>query len=883
VASQPVEVFFSYSHKDEKLLGKLRDHLSNLKRLGVIADWYDRKIGAGREWENAIDEHLDSAGVILLLISSSFMASDYCNDVEVRRAMERHEAGEARVVPVLLRPCDWDGAPFSKLNALPTGAKPVTDWADRDKAFTDVAKGIRAAVEELRSGRGTPPESPDEAAKPSRPVLIPRPPFIGFVARRDAQGRDIVGRLKEELAPGRNQPVTLSGPGGIGKTTLAAEAARSLQETYEGRVVWSSADGRTDFALLSLLDDISTQLGRADLRTLAPAFKEEQVRSLIAEAPTLVVLDNYETIAAEEKKRIEAWFKSARCSTLFTSRPRVAGTVFVPVSAMSREEAEEFLERLAAQTQDAQIFTPDVRRRVYETAEANPFVMQWVVGQIDDAQEPDVVLKELAQGQGDAAERIFERSFNLLDGDGRDALLALSLFAPSATRNALSAAAGFDDEARVREAVKNLNRLWLIKLMDEHRHLAVEGLTRSMAAARLSKDPRAGEFRRRFVAYFLRFAREYVEPTPENYDALEVEKDNLLSAAESAFASKDWVSVMGMAYALTKPPDRVLYVRGYWGEAVRLGEQALQAARSSQDEARIAGLSHNLAAMYQNRGELDEARRLYGESLEIEKRLGNQSGVASTLHELGRLAQGQGELEEARRLYDESLEIEKRLGNQSGVASTTSQIGTVLFAQGEIEESKVKHQESLAIRRKLGEQQGIAIDLHQLAMLAQEQGELEEARRLYGESFEINKRLGDQGGVAITLHNLGRLAQGQGELEEARRLYGESFEITKRLGNQSVAAATLHELGRLAQTQGELEEARCFYDESLEIRKRLGDQGGIAATLHNLGMIAENKGDKAGAARLFREALSIFERLGSPDAELARRSLARVEGESSGR
>jgi tetratricopeptide (TPR) repeat protein len=783
VPPQPVEVFFSYSHKDEKLLGKLRDHLSNLKRLGVIADWYDRKIGAGKEWENAIDEHLDSASVILLLISSNFMASDYCNDIEVRRAMERHEAGEARVIPVLLRPCDWDGAPFSKLNALPTGARAVTDWADRDKAFTDVAKGIRAAVEELRSSRGAPPESPDEAAKPSRPVLIPLPPVIGFVSRRDAQGRDIVGRLKEDLAPGRNQSVTLSGPGGIGKTTLAAEAARSSQETYKGRVVWSSADGRTDFTLLSLLDDISTQLGRADLRTLAPAIKEEQVRSLVAEAPTLVVLDNYETITDEEKKRIETWFKSARCSALFTSRPRVPGTVFVPVSAMSREEAEEFLERLAGQTQDAQIFTAEVRRRVYETAEANPFVMQWVVGQIDDAQEPDTVFEELAEGEGDAAERVFNRSFNLpqLGDDGRDALLALSLFAPSATREALSAAAGFDDEARVREAVRNLNRLWLIKLVDEHRRFAVEGLTRRLAAASLSKDPRAEEFRRRFVAYFLRFAEERKEPTPENYDALEVERDNLLSAAETAFASEDWGSVMGMAYVLAGFGVGMLCVRGYWGEAVRLGEQALQAARSSQDEVRIAGLSHNLAVMYQTRGEPAEARRLYDESLEINKRIGDQSVVASTLHQLGWLAQDQGELEEARRLYGESLEINKRIGNQSGVAIT----------------------------------------LHELGRLAQAQGELEEARRLYGESLEINKRIGNQSGVAITLHALATLADRERDLGEARRLLNESLEITNRLGDKSNLALIFLNLGLLEEKEGNKAEAARLFREALSIFERL--------------------------------------------------------------
>jgi tetratricopeptide (TPR) repeat protein len=554
----------------------------------------------------------------------------------------------------------------------------------------------------------TPPQAPAQPAEHQGTVPrkhaspIPRPPLVGFVRRYDSDGRDIVERLKNELAPERKQLVTLSGAGGLGKTTIAAEAARRLYEVFDGQVVWSSADGRADFTLLSLLDDIAAQLGRVDLRTLAPAEKGEQVRALVADA--LVVLDNYETVSEAEQKHIEAWFARTQCSALFTSRPRVEGTVFVPVSAMSREEAAEFLEKLIGQTQDPQMFTPGVRERVYETAEANPFVMQWVVGQIDLAQEPGAVLEELKHGGGGAARRVFDRSFELplLGDDGRDALLALSLFAPSAKVDALAAVAGFDEAGRASEAVKNLRRLWLVRGVDGNRRLAVEGLTRTLADARLSRDARADEFRRRFVAYFLRYAVEREERTPENYDALEEEKYNLLGAAEAAFTSDDWDSVTQMAYALAPPFSGMLSARGYWGKAVKLGEQALQAARSFQDEATIAGLSHNLAVMYQNRGELAEARRLYGESLEIEKRLGNQGGVAISLHQLGRLAEDEGDKAEARRLYGESLEINRRLGTQDGVAGTLHQLGWLAEDEGDRAEAARLLREALSIFERIG-------------------------------------------------------------------------------------------------------------------------------------------------------------------------------------
>src|SRR3989454_1726544 len=150
-SSTPVEVFYSYAHKDEAFRNKLETHLSLLRRQGLITAWHDRHILPGTDWAQAIDEHLERASVILLLISSDFLASDYCYGIELQRALERHQVNEARVIPILLRPVDWNKAPFAYLQALPTGAKPITTWRNRDAAFTDVAAGIRRVIEELPS------------------------------------------------------------------------------------------------------------------------------------------------------------------------------------------------------------------------------------------------------------------------------------------------------------------------------------------------------------------------------------------------------------------------------------------------------------------------------------------------------------------------------------------------------------------------------------------------------------------------------------------------------------------------------------------------------------------------------------------------------------
>lgn len=149
---EPVEIFISYTREDEELKKELRKHLSTMIRNGEILVWDDRMIAAGREWEGQIDEHLEKSDLILLLVSAGFIASDYCWDVEVKRAMERHEAGTARVIPIILRETDLKNVPFAKLQSLPKDRKPVTDptsWTSHDAAWVNVVEELRKTISDF--------------------------------------------------------------------------------------------------------------------------------------------------------------------------------------------------------------------------------------------------------------------------------------------------------------------------------------------------------------------------------------------------------------------------------------------------------------------------------------------------------------------------------------------------------------------------------------------------------------------------------------------------------------------------------------------------------------------------------------------------------------
>ncbi len=144
-----LKLFVSYSHADERYKVDLLKHLEPLRRQGYIETWHDGKITAGKELDKAIKSELNSADIILLLISIDYINSYYCVEVEMRAAIARHNAGGSRVIPVIVRNCMWKGMDFSNHKALPTDGKAVVSWANSDEALVSVAEGVELAAKEL--------------------------------------------------------------------------------------------------------------------------------------------------------------------------------------------------------------------------------------------------------------------------------------------------------------------------------------------------------------------------------------------------------------------------------------------------------------------------------------------------------------------------------------------------------------------------------------------------------------------------------------------------------------------------------------------------------------------------------------------------------------
>lgn len=276
---EPVDLFYSYAHEDEKLRDELDGHLALLRRKGVIRPWHDRGIVPGQKWDKTIDAQLTSADLILLLVSMDFMNSDYIWGKELATAIARAESDDASVVPVLLRAVDIEGAPFAKLQGLPTDLRPVTSWPNRDEAWTDVAKGIRRTVEAIQQRWANAPPAP---TPPSR-----GPGLSGFgMATATATAPEVAVGSAGAIRPARN--------------TRADEASEAKNEALVGRMIDGFANELTTAARARGVADISSS--EAAHIALKLVDMPEQKRLLwVDDKPT----GNRHEVAALAKLQIE--------------------------------------------------------------------------------------------------------------------------------------------------------------------------------------------------------------------------------------------------------------------------------------------------------------------------------------------------------------------------------------------------------------------------------------------------------------------------------------------------------------------------------------------------------------------------------------------------
>jgi tetratricopeptide (TPR) repeat protein len=325
MADVKVKIFFSYSHEDETLREELAKHLQPLERQGKIETWHDRKIEPGTNWRQELDAQLNTADIILLLVSSSFVSSEFCYCTELQQARKRHDAGEAQIIPIFLRPFDIEAledTPLQTLQGLPEASKPITTWTDRDEAYTSVARSIRVLVNKVKQEK----EVKQASQVNESPFSLMRTQVLDahYVEREAA--KKLLDRFEKALQQPFEPPLlfNICGIGGVGKTTLL----KRLQEAQTNKVDFlevcfaKTPEIETPLKLMRKLHQQAREFLGVDTRLDPFAQKEQQFSQTLFELSKCSV--EGEESNSEEKKKITSWFERLIWlgSTNFTTTSR---------------------------------------------------------------------------------------------------------------------------------------------------------------------------------------------------------------------------------------------------------------------------------------------------------------------------------------------------------------------------------------------------------------------------------------------------------------------------------------------------------------------------------------------------------------------------------
>jgi tetratricopeptide (TPR) repeat protein len=762
----PASIFLSYVHQDEQLLHELETHLSLLKRQGLISTWYNRQIAPGTNWTREIEQQLEQAAIILLLVSADFLASDHCYYTEMERALERHQAGQAQVLPILLRPADLKDAPFAHLQPLPTDAKPITLWPNRDRAFVDVVAGIRRAIQ---TQQHTTQFTPANTFPTIWNVPYPRNPY--FTGRED-----ILSRLSTALQTG--QPVTIgqthaiSGLGGIGKTQIAIEYAYRHRHDYQA-VLWLRAETRDEL--------ISGCVALADLLQLPERQEKEQIKVLQAVKHWLTthhhwlfILDNADDLSLVH----EILPPTCLGHILLTTRASSTGSLAnrIEVETLDLEEGTRFLLH-RARLLDSDASAPTDAQQIAQAQElvqemdGLPLALDQAGAYIEEIKcsishylslyrtHRARLLQERGDLVTDHPEPVattWSLSFRKIAKQSKaaaDLLQACAFLQPDAIPEEILREAGRHLGRHIQKLVTNLPafdqalRLLLsyslIRRNANEEQLSIHRLVQAVLIDGMNKQTQH-EWAARIVS-----AVYAVLPSDGGDHRQWKRYERCLVQARGCVALIDqWQVHTTVAFWLLYQTGRYLYERARYTEAEPLYQRAIEIGEQTwgSECSDVAYPLNSLAILYQQQGKYGQAEPLYQQALRIwEQTLGpKHSMVAAPLNNLANLYKEQGKYDEAEPLYLRALHIwEQALGpKHSMVAAPLDNLADLYYLQEEYKETEKLYQRALQIRQlTLGsEHPDVAYSLHGLANLYYMQGKYEQAEPLYEQALQIRER-----------------------------------------------------------------------------------------------------------------------------------------------
>lgn len=729
--------------------------------------------------------------------------------------------------------------------------------------------------------------------------------------------------------------LTITGPGGVGKTRLAVELQRSLFLDVAG-AAW--------FVPLADVRDASglAPAVAAALRLELPASREplEVVALALGKAPSLLVLDNLEQIAAAAASFVAALLERLPALTcVATSRQRLGleSERELALAPLPVPEAEGTPESLA-RSPSVRLFVDRARaaRPDFQITRANATAVAELVRRLEgiplaialagarlQVLSPEQVLARLASPLDLLAGRhrdlpprhrtlraAVEGSTELLSPELRLLFARLSVFRGGFTLDAVEAVC---DEPLALDRLVDLRESSLVVAVgdDDVPRFRLLEVLRAFGAEQLTPDE-GRALRRRHAEFFASFAesveRKLTGPEqPQWFARLASEQENLRAALEECAADPEGASlglriaaalvvfwhVRGPASegrrfleaALARAPEPtalrawalsgagiLAFVQADFPAAAALQDESIAVSRQLGDRKAIGRAQANRAMVAFSTGDLASALAAFQEAALVASELGLDGMAASIYHNMGHISMDLGEASRARAELERSRDLYRKLGDRAGAASTLYAQGELERAAADPERARAFFEEALADFRAVGFHPRVAGTLCALGAIHEDAGELDEARPLYEDSLALERATG--GRIESVLVNLGRLARREGALDSARELVEESERRCREVGDGSTLARALKVKAEVLTSLGDRAAARAAILESIEIARGRGEAISIPARLEVLARLSLDAGEVAEAARLLGVAATLREQLGTPLTPVERPGLA---------
>jgi tetratricopeptide (TPR) repeat protein len=885
---EPLKLFYSYSHQDEELRKKLDDHLAFLKKDAVII-WHDREMSSGLEVDREIQKELTEADIILLLISSSFLSSSYCYNIEMTRAMERHEANQAIVIPILLSDCVWQKSPFAKLLISPEDAKPINNtkyWTTIDEAFTNVAINVDKAISKLKLTKQSKELQSQPIGTFSEIKDYPKPTKL-FTGRQSELNQFKIAFNSYNL-------ISIEGLGGIGKTEFAAKCIEQLISNKEN-ILWLNGTSE------SKIDVFIESAGYGFLlKNESRSAIYNGLKDLIERDKKIIFLDNFQTLDSSFSDFISFSFqylKESKIIVLTKIAPSIdnVSTINISLSGLQKD-AIDYVKKLRNHNEyKHSLITDKDLSNLCDLTQEHPLAMQLAMSLMRYGLTSDKVIQGIIQYQERReVELLTKRLFKDIyehpstSENEKHLMQTFSVFRGRIERNAIDFIL---DNQDIFVSLSKLIDKFLISY--DGQYYEMHPLIREFCLELLEDKEIV---HKKAANYYVSIRNNIVNPLLEEkifYHLIQAKEwsfleseielrgrqfvqigqteilksliiqlkntgrknpvlDILLGDIEQIYGNWDLArkyfecaanqndNENARAEGLIKHGE-ILYRQGFCDLALNDLQKALEFCTKFNLKNEEATALNDIGLVHVFVGNIKMGQTFIQRGLDIRKKINDKIGIAESHINLGFVFQSVGDIEKALDMHRNSHQMFLQLNDKQGISATLCHIGDLQCSMGDYEEALNTHQKALTIRQQIKHAQGIANSYMCFGKVFSELNKIDKAIDFFQKALILSKEIGDQETIAHSLGNLGTAFTDKKDYDLAFEYTDASLSLYKKLGDKSGIATSIGNKGHVFQEKGEFDKAAKEFHECLALKEELHDKHGIAATLNNLGVLHTQK------------------------------------------